>query len=188
MKKERKTAQATAASVKAPKRPTWREERFIEYYLKSGNATHAAIDAGYTGPNVRSTAAEVLAKPYIAEIIDHEREKMVRALKFDRMDALKILVGMVSARASDFTAVLKDPSNPENYVGLGLKEYAIESTEKSYKNGNKVKLISNAERRAVINDLWEKLGLGKEGSAKDWTDGLDGLLGLIDDVSKQRPA
>lgn len=183
-----KTAQATAANQERPY--SWQELRFISEYVEHGNATLAYL-AAY--PEAKRTSAGVsgtrwLKKARINKGVEAERSRLSQLFKFDREKAIKILLGMATARASDFCRVLKDPEALESYKHLEEKEYAIEATKKSWKNGNEVKLISGAERRAAINDLWDKLGLGKTGSAKDWTDGLDGLLGLIDQVQRDKPA
>lgn len=181
MKKTRKPAQAAARGKRtsegqkpeasnepSEKRLTWKEERFIWAYIDNGgNASLAAREAGYAPHSARWMGYELLKKPYISEAIEVERERLKNLMNFTREKGIKILLGMVTARASDFDEVLRDPREKENYAGLAEKEYAIEAVKHSYKNGNEVKLISNSERRAALNELWIKLGLDKEDSGAD---------------------
>ena len=49
---------------------TDKQRRFVEEYCSNGfNATQAALKAGYKPDNVRTTASENLAKPYIQDYI-----------------------------------------------------------------------------------------------------------------------
>lgn len=63
---------------------TEKQKTFCIEYVKSGNATDAAIKAGYSEKTARQIAAENLTKPYIKEYIaelmkpkQEEREKSI---------------------------------------------------------------------------------------------------------------
>lgn len=182
MGKKRKSGQEPAregSTKPKTKKLTWREERFIWAYIDNGgNGAMAAREAGYSPISARQIAADNMAKPYIRDAIDSERERLKNLVNFTREKAVKILVGQATARAADFTEVLRDPRDKKNYKGLFEKEFAIEAVEHSSKNGNKVKLISNSERRAIIDDLWEKLGLDKEAGEDDRLSFLERFAGL----------
>lgn len=47
-----------------------RQLAFCEYYIECGNATEAAIKAGYSEKTARSTGSENLTKPDISEYIE----------------------------------------------------------------------------------------------------------------------
>lgn len=49
---------------------TEKQKRFADYYIETGNATEAAIKAGYSKAAARSIASENMAKPYIRDYID----------------------------------------------------------------------------------------------------------------------
>ncbi len=49
---------------------TIKQRRFVEAYLLSGNATQAAIEAGYSKKTARSIGQENLTKPAIEAVID----------------------------------------------------------------------------------------------------------------------
>lgn len=58
-----------------------RQKAFADYYIQTGNATEAAIKAGYSEKTARSIGAENLTKPdisaYIRERLDEQGEKRV---------------------------------------------------------------------------------------------------------------
>lgn len=60
---------------------TPKQMAFCDYYIKYGDATKAAIEAGYSEDTARSIGYENLTKPYISEYIskrlEEEREKRV---------------------------------------------------------------------------------------------------------------
>ena len=49
---------------------TEKQLAFCEYYIECGNATEAAIKAGYSEKTARSTGSENLTKPDISEYIE----------------------------------------------------------------------------------------------------------------------
>lgn len=58
-----------------------RQKAFADYYIQTGNATEAAIKAGYSEKTARSIGAENLTKPdisaYIRERLDEQSNKRV---------------------------------------------------------------------------------------------------------------
>ena len=47
-----------------------RQKRFVDYFIELGNATQAAIRAGYSEKTANRTGSENLSKPYIRAYID----------------------------------------------------------------------------------------------------------------------
>lgn len=60
---------------------TVKQQKFADEYIISGNATEAAIKAGYSKRTARSVGAENLTKPYIKEYIN----KRLNELKEERL-------------------------------------------------------------------------------------------------------
>ena len=52
-----------------------RQQKFCDYYLQSGNATDAAIKAGYSQKTARAIGAENLTKPDIQKYISEHTQK-----------------------------------------------------------------------------------------------------------------
>lgn len=62
---------------------TAKQERFVAEYLKDGNATRAAIAAGYSKNTARSTGAENLTKPDIAAAIARAQSERTERTHID---------------------------------------------------------------------------------------------------------
>lgn len=54
---------------------TPKQQAFCDYYIASGNATEAAIKAGYSEKTARFVGSENLTKPYIKSYIDEHMQK-----------------------------------------------------------------------------------------------------------------
>ena len=65
------------------KKLTLKQERFVEAYIESGNATQAATDAGYSKKTASTIGAENLKKPQILKALEKETEK----IKTERIDS-----------------------------------------------------------------------------------------------------
>lgn len=55
---------------------TPKQQAFADYYIELGNATEAAIKAGYSEKTAKQIATENLSKPYLASYIKDKREKL----------------------------------------------------------------------------------------------------------------
>ena len=53
-----------------------RQQKFCDYYLQSGNATEAAVKAGYSKKTARAIGAENLTKPDIQKYISDHAKKL----------------------------------------------------------------------------------------------------------------
>lgn len=201
---KRKTLQAGASAAPPPDGPpppkpkklSWNQERFVEEYVKHGNRTLAYRNAypGCSPSACRQAGARLLSNVVIQEAIDLRKRADSELLNFGRIDALKILVGMATASLDDFTEVFKGADDKKNFRGLGLKRYAIESAKKttvtqedgSTKEVNEIKIVSPSERRAIVCELWEKLGLGEGSGKANWFDGFDRLAELISGTERKK--
>lgn len=184
MAKRKTEGPGASGEAVATSRLSWEQERFIEYYLENGgNATRAymqAYNVSYT--SALAAGPRLLGNVRVAEALEAARAEDREAVKFDRQKALKILVGMAIATVDDFTEVLKNPESRESYIGLGQRRHALKSARSSFKTGNEIQLY---DKKAVVDDLWEKLGLGKEAGGRDRLAALGELLGLAGSLDKK---
>ena len=74
---------------------TAKQKKFADNYIKTGNATQSAIDAGYSKKTAKSVGSENLTKPDIKAYID----KKMREIESDRImgaqEALEFLTNVV---------------------------------------------------------------------------------------------
>ena len=74
---------------------TARQRRFCDEYLISGNATDAAIKAGYSPKTAKQTGSENLAKPDLRAYIDEQLEKLHSAKIADAEEVMKYLTSVM---------------------------------------------------------------------------------------------
>lgn len=55
---------------------TPKQQAFADYYIQTGNATEAAIKAGYSKKTARMTGCENLTKPYIITYIEEKQKEI----------------------------------------------------------------------------------------------------------------
>lgn len=74
---------------------TPRQRKFCDEYLISGNATDAAIKAGYSPKTAKQTGSENLAKPDLKAYIETELEKLHSAKIADAEEVMKYLTSVM---------------------------------------------------------------------------------------------
>ena len=85
---------------------TTKQDAFVKaYLLNGGNATQAAIDAGYKEDSARFVGSENLTKPNIKAIINEHQEKKERDFIWSKEKKLETLQNIIKIAASD------DPDN-----------------------------------------------------------------------------
>lgn len=55
---------------------TEKQKAFCDYYIETGNATEAAINAGYSKKTAKVIGSENLTKPYLKQYIDERLAKI----------------------------------------------------------------------------------------------------------------
>ncbi|MBM7631746.1 terminase small subunit [Geomicrobium sediminis] len=70
---------------------TEKQRRFADYYIESGNATEAAIKAGYSKKTARSVGSENLTKPDISVYIENRLEELASERIADRFGELHLI-------------------------------------------------------------------------------------------------
>lgn len=74
---------------------TPRQQKFCDEYLINGNATEAAIRAGYSRKTAKQTGSENLAKPDLRAYIDEQLEKIHSAKIADAEEVMKYLTSVM---------------------------------------------------------------------------------------------
>lgn len=70
---------------------TEKQQRFCDLYIKYGDATRAAIDAGYSKKTAKNIGCENLTKPYLRAYIDERLEKMEKERIMDATEVMQLL-------------------------------------------------------------------------------------------------
>lgn len=74
---------------------TLRQQKFCDEYLISGNATEAAIKAGYSRKTAKQTGSENLSKPDLRAYIDEQLAKIHSAKIADAEEVMKYLTSVM---------------------------------------------------------------------------------------------
>lgn len=74
---------------------TPKQQAFCDYYIASGNATDAAIKAGYSPKTARSVGSENLTKPDIKNYIVEHMQKAQKSRIATAEEILEYLSGVV---------------------------------------------------------------------------------------------
>lgn len=74
---------------------TPKQRKFCDEYLISGNATDAAIKAGYSPKTAKQTGSENLSKPDLKQYIEAELEKLHSAKIADTEEVLQYLTSVM---------------------------------------------------------------------------------------------
>lgn len=89
-------------------RLTEKQRRFCDYYIELGNATEAAIRAGYSKKTAKQIGGENLTKPDLKIYIDQKLEEMANERTADAQEVLEYL-----------TAVMRGEHTEETLIGRG---------------------------------------------------------------------
>lgn len=90
------------------KKLTIKQKKFADEYIKTGNATQSAINAGYSKKTARFTGAENLTKPNIKAYVDERMKKLDEEAIADQSEILKYL-----------TRIIRDEEREEVLVNVG---------------------------------------------------------------------
>lgn len=97
---------------------TEKQKRFADYYIETGNATEAAILAGYSAKTARVIGPENLLKPVVREYIDARIAEKDAARIAKQDEVLEFL-----------TNILRGKVKEEFPLGLGMGEQQLVKKE-----------------------------------------------------------
>ena len=102
---------------------TLKQQRFADEYIIRGNATQAAILAGYSKKTARSIGQENLTKPDIKKYIDERLDELESSKIAKQEEILKYL-----------TSLMRGEETEQTLRGLGEGEQMIDDIEVSAKD------------------------------------------------------
>ena len=105
------------------KKLTIKQKKFADEYIISGNATQAAINAGYSENYAKAQSSKLLENVGIKSYIDERMKKLEEEAIADQAEVLKYL-----------TRVLRDEEKEDVLVNVGNFEQEIQSMKVSAKD------------------------------------------------------
>lgn len=89
------------------KKLTQKQQRFVDEYIISGNATQAAIKAGYSKRSAYSTGQENLKKPVIKAELERRNNEIKSAKTMDMQEVMERLAAMARGETMEETVTNK---------------------------------------------------------------------------------
>lgn len=122
------------------KKLTPKQKAFADYYIETGNATEAAIKAGYSEKTAKVTGYENLTKPYLKSYIDKRMKELESTRIADAKEVLEYLTKVMRGEEKDqfgLDASLQDRTRAAELLG---KRYAIFNSKELELKERKLKL------------------------------------------------
>lgn len=85
---------------------TLKQKKFIDFYLQTGNATKAAIEAGYSKKTAYQTGAENLKKPQIRKIMQERMAEMDAKRVADSKEVLQLITSIARGEIDEDNIVV----------------------------------------------------------------------------------
>lgn len=119
---------------------TPKQQKFADYYIETGNATEAAIKAGYSKKTARVIGQENLQKPAIKSYIDKRMKELADKRIMGMQEALELLTSIARGEmteevivtfADGYRKVNKTPDIKERLKALEqlLKRFAVSESD-----------------------------------------------------------
>ena len=80
---------------------TERQKRFVDFYIELGNATEAAIRAGYSKKAAKTTGAQNMAKRYLRAAIDARLSEIEEKRIADASEVMRYLTSVMRGEEKD---------------------------------------------------------------------------------------
>ena len=103
---------------------TLKQQKFVEAYLITGNATKSAIEAGYSKKTAYRTGADLLKKPQISEYMEGVRAKMMNDTILTGQEVLYHLSLIATGKKKEKeNVIIKRASFVDNEDDIAKNEY-----------------------------------------------------------------
>lgn len=163
---------------------TEKQKRFADYYIELGNATQAAIKAGYAKRSAQQMGAENLSKPVIKTYIDKRLSEIASERIMSAQEILERLSLIANAKITE-TVVIGTPMGVdtiEKPPDFKTQIQAMKELIKRYPDNDRL-LEQQIRKLTADADLAEfRVDMIKNVADESTEDKLDELLGKISEV------
>lgn len=172
------------------KKLTPKQKAFADEYIKSGNATQAAIKAGYSDKSARFVGAENLTKPNIKSYIDAKMAEIESHKIADAKEVLEFYTAVMRGELKETVFVTfadgyaQEEKEPDYKTRISaareiMKRYPTSDPYIDHKIDKLRADVANAELENKIKKAKLKLLESGEGSAENY------LLELIEAIERE---
>ncbi|RKD22444.1 phage terminase small subunit [Caminicella sporogenes DSM 14501] len=142
---------------------TEKQKRFCDYYIETGNATEAAIRAGYSEKTARFIGAENLTKPNIKTYIDKKLKELEDKRIAKAEEVLKYLTSVMRGEEKEEVVVTENIGDFESKARIIKKQVsakerikAAELLGKRYAMWTERQQIDGVATIQIIDDIEEE--------------------------------
>ena len=156
---------------------TEKQKRFADYYIELGNATQAAINAGYAKRSAQQMGAENLSKPVIKSYIDERLEQIASERIMSAQEAVELLSSIARAEITEqvVVATMEGAEVVDKTPDVKTRIIAIKEILKRYPDNDK--LVEQQIRKLTADaDLAEIKANTIKGLSDD-----GGLITIVDE-------
>lgn len=105
------------------KKLTIKQKKFADEYIKTGNATQSAINAGYSKKYANTNASKLLQNTTIKAYIDDRMKKLEEEAIADQKEILKGLTRQARREEKEYqVVVIQKPRYDDNGNFLGMEQ------------------------------------------------------------------
>lgn len=131
---------------------TIKQQAFADYFIECGNATEAAIKAGYSKKTAKQIANENLTKPYLKAYIDTRLKEMESKRIASGEEVLQYLTKVMRGEEKDqfdLDAALQDRTKAAELLGkrYGLFKDKIDATFTDISKSEVSELLEQRRKR-----------------------------------------
>lgn len=163
---------------------TEKQKKFADYYIELGNATQAAIKAGYSKKTANTIAAQNLAKLSIKNYIDERMEQIASERIMSAQEILERLSLIANAKIKETVVVANAEgySEVEKPPDFKTQIQAMKELLKRYPDNDRL-LEQQLRKLTAEADIAEfKAAMIQSATDKSTEEKLDELLGKISEV------
>lgn len=140
-----------------------RQQKFCQQYVKLGNATKAAIKAGYSEKTAKVQASRLLTNANVKAYVDKLKKEAIERNKIELDEVVSILSSLVRFDIADLyneDGTLKELHEMSKEARLALETIETVNITKKKKKGRKVKIskVKVADRKRSIDMLLRYFG------------------------------
>lgn len=158
---------------------TLKQKKFADEYLISGNATDAAIKAGYAKRSARSIGQENLTKPDVKNYIAERRKEIESHKIMDAKEAMQLLTSIARGETKETVIVSTgtDVFEKKKEADLKTRISSIKEILKRYPDKNNEEIAAQIRKLKADADVaeWKAKELRGDNNSKD-------KVTLIDDI------
>lgn len=127
--------------IKKGDKLTTQQKKFVSYYVKYGNATMAAVKAGYSERTARQSGSDLLTRPHIKEAVMYKLELMESKEIASAQEVMILLTKLARGKIKEEQIVVEQIGDYKSEARIMKKQ------------------VSAKDRLTAINSLAKRYGL-----------------------------